>query len=404
MANVGIDKAAYKKMIEKSAQRRGVFRFPKKGSTHLRILKYGNEGMFSVEVPQHQRKTFSTGETPLGVCPKAFKNQPCAICKVNEMAIETGAEPGFRTNYKYAVNAIDVNDDAQRVQLWLLPSSVHEDIVNTLLEDEWEDALEPNTGVCFTIKREGTGLDTNYTVMPQRKPYKVGKKLLSQVIDPEDKIVIPSLETQCENIGADLSDLFSDDEIEKLETETKKGKKGKGSAVTKIKVNDEVFYGDEVESCKVTKISGDTATIEDVNGDTFDVEIADLRPTDEIPEPEKETGDDVIVVGSDVRYLEEEGVCTVETIDNDDIVIKDENGDTYDVTRDELTLVTSESESGGDEIKVGCIVKHLDETEACKVNSIDGDSVEIEDGKGDTYDVGLDDLTFVQEDDTDWPF
>jgi len=246
------------------------------------------------------------------------------------------------------------------VRLWVLPTSVFSDLADYALDEEWADVFEPKKGYAFSIKRQGSGLDTEYTTKPQRKAFPVGKAVLDQVIDPLSEIKLPSLESQCAEIGMTVDDLFEPDEIEELSDErerpskkaTKKtnGGKKKGKAKTKdvwYKVGDAIRYLGEEEICHITAISkdGSSITIESYDGTEYEVEPEDMQDWTAV-EPE----DDTFAIGDPVRYLDEDGICHITAIDGDDVTIEDAEGDEYDVKIDELTMADDVMTADGAEV------------------------------------------------------
>ena len=111
----------------------------------------------------------------------------------------------WRETSAYLVNAIDVSGNERELRVWQLPVSVYEAIAEILLDDDYDHALDPKSGVPFKIKRTGTGLATKYSVMVGQKAVDVSK-FVSAARDPMDAVSDPGLETQASALGVDLGD------------------------------------------------------------------------------------------------------------------------------------------------------------------------------------------------------
>lgn len=371
---MAVNRDKVKKQMAENKQRSGKFRYlPKDSTTALRILEFKDEdgeSIFARMFAEH-RKADSTGGKALGVCREETFGQPCAFCKVNQKARESGEEWVYSTKRRYAVNAIDINDKTPQVRSWMLPVTAYEQIADYVMDDEYEDILEQKPGLPFNCKREGSGLDTEYTCKPKRSPYPVNAELMGQISDPAESFADPGLKSQCESLGYEIEDLFDDSEIEeagkseKSKTSSKKSKKTakkKGGAGIKhdeagIEVGSAVLFEEEEVEYLVKSIDGDNVEIEDGDGNLYDATADQLKLIAvEKPEPEEDEGEEVdttkkskkkvskkkkstkIEVGSEVTYLDETDICTVKSIDGKDVVIEDGNKDQFDAKLGELSL------------------------------------------------------------------
>ncbi|KKK84856.1 hypothetical protein LCGC14_2779140, partial [marine sediment metagenome] len=242
------------------------------------------------------------------------------------------------------------------VRRWMLPTTLYDQIAEYVMDEEWADILEPKTGTAFNCKREGSGLDTVYTAKVQREPYPVNPALMKQVADPEKDMVDPGLKSQCEELGYEISELFDDSELEassdksgKKKDKAKSKSKSKSKAKSKkkktetnhpaddnvIDVGAAVLYEDEEIVYHVNKIDGDDVVIEDGEGNEYDATMDQLKLHEE-DEPEPE-----IEVSSEVHYSGEKEICVVKSIDGEDVVIEDADGEQYDVKMEELALAAT---------------------------------------------------------------
>ena len=337
-----IDKEKVMKQTEEAAQRSGKFRYLKKNATtSLRILEYEDDSGSSMfaQIQSEHRKAGSSGKS-IGVCRNELFGEPCAYCKVNALASDKGKERPFITRSRYVVNAVDVNDSKPQVRLWVLPTSVFDDLAHYALSDDWSDIFEPRKGVVVDIKREGTGLETEYSVVLRRKSYPIGKDLVEQIVDPISEIKDPGLESQCHELNCEVSDLFENDELEiasRPKTTPKKESKKSGGTKPKSEEKEEDFmeigmavrYQDEEDVCHITAINGDERTIEDSQGEEYDVNISDLHAVKE----------KTIKVGDSVHYQDEKTICLVTELKKDGtILIRDSSGEIWEATFDDLTV------------------------------------------------------------------
>jgi len=351
-----IDKKKVMKQTEEAAQRSGRLRFLKKNATtNLRIFEYEDEDgavVFAQRLVEHRRQ--GEGGKGLGICRQEVFGKPCAYCAANALAVEKGAGFVFTSRTRYVVNAVDMDNEPKNVRLWVIPTTVFSDIADYALDEEWSDILEPKKGYGFAIKRTGQGLDTAYSTKVHRKSHPVGKDVIKQIANPLEGLRDPGLEAQCAELGVQATDLFDSAELEKLEkrggSKSKRDKKADKPAETPARtpsdvdesfmVGQAVRYEDEDGVCHVVKTEGDVITIEDAEGDEYDATADQLTVVEESPEDDFEVGDLV-------NYDDEDGNCTVVKILSDtEVTVKDAEGDEYDVEVGKLVKVEEEKEAG----------------------------------------------------------
>jgi len=371
---MAVNRDKVKKQMAENKQRSGKFRYlPKDSTTALRIVEFKDEDgeiIFARQLVEH-REAGSVGGKALGICRLETFGKPCAFCKRNQLSKETGGEWEYDSKRRFAVNAIDINDKAISMRPWVLPVTAYDQIADFVMEEEYADVLEQKPGLPFNIKREGSGLETSYTVMPQRKPWPVSDELMKQVTDPLDQFGDPGLKEQCKSLGYEISDLFDDSELEEIGSTEKK--KGKSSTKAGEKAETKASAKKSKTSSKKAEEKADI----DVDADNGEIEV-----------------------GCAVLYEDEDVVYHVNSIDGDDVEIEDDDGNCYEATLDQLSLVEGD---GGEEepeepeesfeIEVGSEVTYRDEDAICVVKSIDGDDVVIEDADKEQFDVLMEDLT-----------
>ena len=351
---MGIDRKKVAKQTAEAAQRSGRFRYLKKNSTTtLRVLEYkDNDGdtVFAALQTEH-RKIGGDAQKAEGICRQATFGQPCAYCRINQMADDSGKNKPYNSRSRYVINAIDVNDDAKRVKLFVVPASVFDQMAEYALSDEWGDIFEADKGVPISVKREGSGLDTEYSSIPGRKPLAISKEIMKQVVNPLTEIRDIGCEGQCEEIGCKMEQLWTTEEIEEL-------------------------IGDAPKTKKESKKS--------------------VKKEETIDPTEDESG--VFEIGEEVRvYGEDDVVYHISQINGTDFVVEDEKGDEYDVTEEELLKLEVDADGV---FNVGDIVHYKDEEDTCEITALDGSTATIKDGNGDEFEFDIDTLSLAQDEDT----
>jgi len=309
---MAVDRDLLDQQMEEAQRRSGMFRYPKSGNTYrLRILEYTNsKGRVGFAQPRSEHRIKDQGGRGLGVCRFELADLPCPICRVNKIRRDNGKDQKFTTRTRYVMNAVDVDNDPDNVRLWVMPKTVFEAICSFATDDDWKDVLEPKKGCCFKIKVTGSGLDTEYKTSVERKPTPIKKSISDEVVDPIDKIRIPSMRSVCESIGLFPEDIYSEDEIEQEESDGKakkeeevSAKSGKTPKKTSkkekpsgIEVGSKVKYEDEDEICEVDDFDETTGnvTIRDSKGEIYNVDLSTLTLVEEEEGPEFEIGSRVV--------------------------------------------------------------------------------------------------------------
>lgn len=213
-----VDRKKILSELKRAKDRMGKIRFLKKNSTtHLRILEFkDDEGskIFARRRVEHRKPNVFTGKGFL--CRAETLDKPCAYCQVCLIAAEENEPKPFKMRTQYLVNAIDIDNQPDRVVIFALPTTCFEAVANAAMDEEWENVLEAKSGHAFTIKKEGEGLDTEYSVTPMKKAYPVAPSLMKQVKDPLEVVDDPGLSGQLEELNMERDDLFGE-EIEEVD-------------------------------------------------------------------------------------------------------------------------------------------------------------------------------------------
>jgi hypothetical protein len=90
-----------------------------------------------------------------------------------------------RTRTKYMLLAyspdVDTEDDSALIKGLLLSKTAFRGAVT--LQAEGYELFDPEEGYGLTIVRTGSGLDTDYTVLPSKKPIEVPEAILEELTD-----------------------------------------------------------------------------------------------------------------------------------------------------------------------------------------------------------------------------
>jgi hypothetical protein len=220
---MAVDREALKKQMEKQKARSagGKIRFlNKSGTTTLRLVGFkdedGNE--------QFAREHHSWGRK--GGQGQPITNRAMMFDKTDLIAkvLEKEADAPFKARVTYICNGVDISQTKQEMKRWQLPATVWASIAEYLMDEDFENLLDPKLGVAVKIKRSGSGLETEYSVVVSPKPVPVSKELMKGVIDPLDDVDDPGIAGQAAAAGLDASDYFDEDELEELNTEKPKKK------------------------------------------------------------------------------------------------------------------------------------------------------------------------------------
>ncbi len=298
-----VDRAKLLAELAKAKERSGKVRFLKKGTTHhLRILEFEDEDgvkIFSRKFVEHFPA--GGGSTTRGIlCRSETFGKPCACCRQNELVGEAGEAAPWRYRTRYLINAVDLDNvsdkGGMKVGIWALPSTVWQDLVAVVVDDDWEGVLERKGGHGFTISREGSGLDTTYGIKPMRKSSNVPVSVAKTVSEPLEAIDDIALEAQCAAVNADMEELFEDsdvdlEELENEEEETPKKKKRKSSKKKKKAPVEEEEEEDDEEEDEEEEDDDDEGDDEDGDDDGNEDEDDD-EDEDEAEEDDDEDGDE----------------------------------------------------------------------------------------------------------------
>jgi hypothetical protein len=170
---------------------------PPAGDSKWRILptwRKDGSAQFWHDFGQHFIKNTDGKIVAVYLCTDKTYERPCEVCEklsgalmsTNDNAILKAlgeAKPGQRI----LVNALRIDgpaNEAGTVHILELSPTTFQKYLDYMTNDEYgEGIIDPNTGRNITIKRDGTGKDTEYNVMMAANPSKVDPSVLAKLND-----------------------------------------------------------------------------------------------------------------------------------------------------------------------------------------------------------------------------
>ena len=177
MANIALSWGNYNEDEQKKDQKVAAeasgnnFWKPKEGRNRIRVLppKPGASSIYRV-VWQHFPKN-AKDESKSFNCPRKTdkQNLPCPCCDAEQQLASTGsqvdktASRNFKAKIRVYANIIDLDNEDDGVQVFGFGTSIHNDLIGIGEERSFWD---PNRGCEIIVKRKGSGVNTEYTVLP----------------------------------------------------------------------------------------------------------------------------------------------------------------------------------------------------------------------------------------------
>ncbi|MBA7640261.1 hypothetical protein ES703_47926 [subsurface metagenome] len=225
--------------------KRGGTRFwtPKEHSNLIRILPpYSGEDWYK-ETWFH----FGIGvdRKPIA-CARRLLDEACYICEqVDELRksedprdVELPTQIASRRRVFY--NIIDLDDVESGVQIFSSGVTIFKELLMYVADPDWGDITDPEEGYDIVIEREGTGIDTKYTVRAKKNPTPlIDPALLEDLRDLDEMVEI----LEYEQVKA----IYEGEEFVKEEKEkepVKKRKESPAAQIEKVEVEEE---GEEIE-------------------------------------------------------------------------------------------------------------------------------------------------------------
>lgn len=170
---------------------------PAPGDHKYRILpswRGKEDGQFWHDMGMHFIRTESSGNKPAAVyiCADKTFGKPCEVCDAITKSMAVSGDDKMteylkqaRSSQRYLMNVLHLTGtEPNKVQVLEVGQGVFQDICNLIAE--YGDITDPEAGIDIKIKREGSGLDTEYSVLPAAKSGKVDPKLLSGLVNLDE--------------------------------------------------------------------------------------------------------------------------------------------------------------------------------------------------------------------------
>lgn len=202
MAAVSIQDLIASKTKEMSAKKmRSATLKPASGKHSYRILpswRGGEEMQFWHDFSMHFIKTAESGAKPAAVyiCTEKTYGKECEVCAAIKKSMAVSVDDDMTKRLKdalsaqrYLLNVLHLTGpEPEKVQVLEVGQGVFESICGLI--SEYGDITDPSdAGTNIIINREGTGLDTKYTVLPAAKKTSVPKKCLGDALINLDEFV-----------------------------------------------------------------------------------------------------------------------------------------------------------------------------------------------------------------------
>lgn len=171
---------------------------PKPGRSVWRILPgwdSKNPNQFFHAFGQHFIKDMDGKLKVVVGCPDKTFDEPCEICDAISEAARQAPNDAMRekilesrSTQRFLFNAICVEDDENKVEILEVGSGLFRDIAANITEDE--SLIDAVDGRDFVVTREGTGLNTRYSlaVRAKSKSMSVSKSVLMSLNNLEEYV------------------------------------------------------------------------------------------------------------------------------------------------------------------------------------------------------------------------
>ena len=220
------DIEAVRKKMSQIQSRRSKQWKPTVGKNLIRILPpWSKSGQWFKEAMSHYVPD-GQGKKKLIGCP-TLAGDRCAICErrakfheSNSLAKQKQAE-ALTPAISFHVNMIDLKDPEKGVQTARLSEKTISDLLEYFIDSEWGDFTSPKRGHNLILVREGEGMQTRYSIKPQRNPSPIeDMTLLDSIVDLDKQYPTPNYgETRAllKELDADDEDDEEDEEDEEEE-------------------------------------------------------------------------------------------------------------------------------------------------------------------------------------------
>jgi len=187
--------AKQKEMAAKKTRQNTIKPLP--GKHTYRLLpswRGGDDKQFWHDFGMHFIKTPQSGDKPAAIylCVEKTYGKPCDVCDAIQKSLAATGDDKMvemlkkgRSGQRYLMNVLHVTgSEPNKVQVMEVGQTVFDSICEFI--SEYGDITDPDSGMDIVIKREGTGMDTSYQVLPAGKTQPLNKAVLSQLINLDE--------------------------------------------------------------------------------------------------------------------------------------------------------------------------------------------------------------------------
>jgi len=170
---------------------------PQPGNHAYRILpswRGNGDGQFWHDMGMHFIKTEESGSKPAAIyiCADKTFQKPCEVCDAITKSLAVSHDDKMtdrlkeaRSSQRYLMNVLHLTGpEPTKVQVLEVGQSIFQAICNLITE--YGDITDLDTGIDIKIKREGSGLDTEYSVLPSAKSNPVKRDVLANLVNLDD--------------------------------------------------------------------------------------------------------------------------------------------------------------------------------------------------------------------------
>jgi len=320
----GVNMEKVKKALQdrkKRESRSGVSWFkPEEGWNRIRLLPPKKGDMFAKEYFAHRGLN---KKYPVPCLEDIGKK--CVACDFSRTSFKSGkaedVEVGkrFRKLPQYLYAIVDLKGDPNKAQVMRSGPMIYNEILTYFGDDDYGDLTDPAKGFDVKIHRVGTGLDTEYKVIPARMPsaLKNAKKLVKSAPILDGLLEYPSEDDMRAMLEGEYEE---EEETEEEEEEDEDEEEEKSSKKAEVEEDD-----DDVE--EEDEDSEEEESDEDEDDEDEESEDEEEEDSDDEEDEEEESEDEE---DEEDDSEEEEG-----DEDGDDEEDEDEDEDEEDEDEDE---------------------------------------------------------------------
>lgn len=211
---LNIDKIAKmkKEYEERERQRAELFVKLKEGDNIFRFLPIEDD--FAIMIRRHR-----VGDKLVRCLRSYGEDRDCPVCKVVEDLKDAGnveqATMLYPKERYYSLVVYRDDQKKERIGILAYGFQIWNQLANLVLDPEWGDFTDYKNGYAINIKREGTGLNTKYVVVPRVKK-EVPKEIYEEWLKKAPNIREILKEPTRQSIIEALEGVIEREEIEEL--------------------------------------------------------------------------------------------------------------------------------------------------------------------------------------------